>query len=86
MRGSVMKDEIIVRCNADFNFDGKLTPRTITFPDGSSLEIKNIVESKPFETWLKKGIVYRCEVNGGELELYYNHRLNVWFLHEKKAR
>jgi len=38
-----------VKCNADFDFDDKLTPETITWPDGSNLEISKIIDSKPFE-------------------------------------
>ncbi len=80
--GLVMKQEMIVKCNADFGFDGKLTPRTITWPDGSCREISSILESKPFETWTgKAGVVFKCEVEDEILDLYYNHRLNVWFFY-----
>jgi hypothetical protein len=80
-----MKNEIIVGCNADFGFDGRLTPRTMTMPDGSSHEIISVLESKPFETLTgKAGVVFTCKTDDEILDLYFNHRLNVWFLKEKR--
>jgi len=81
-----MKQEIIVKCNADFGFDGRLTPKIITWPDGSCGKINKIIESKPFETLTgKAGIVFKCEVNEEILDLYYNNRLNVWFQKVEKV-
>ncbi len=79
-----MRDEIIVKCTVDFDFDGKVTPISITWPNGRSLRIQNILESRPFETLTgKAGIVYTCKADGQEIILYYDHRLNNWYLNHE---
>jgi hypothetical protein len=75
------KDEVVVKCNADFDFDGMVTPKSITKKDGQIVTIIVIKEQKPYETWSgRAGIKFLCETDLGDIELHYDHRGNIWYI------
>lgn len=75
------KDEVVVKCNADFDFDGIVTPKSITKKDGQILEIKGIKGKTPYETWSgRAGIKFLCETDHGDIDLHYDHRGNIWYI------
>ncbi len=75
------QDELVVKCNADFDFDGMVTPNQITQKDGRILVIKAIKEKRPYETWSgRAGILFVCETDFGNINLHYDHRGNIWYI------
>lgn len=80
------KDEIVVKCNADFDFDGMVTPKIITKKDEQIMVINRIKGKKPYETWSgRAGIIFVCETDHGNIDLHYDQRGNIWYIKMPKA-
>ncbi len=61
----------------------QLIPKAITLPNGSHYEISSILEVIPYEDLLGKfGIIFSVIAEDRKLEIYYNHRLNNWYIKE----
>ena len=72
--------KINLQVNADFDLDGNIRPRTITWEDGRVFEIDRILDVRRAAS-LKAGglgIRYICRIRGKEVRLFNDE--GHWFM------
>ena len=72
--------KINLQVNADFDLDGNIRPRTITWEDGRVFEIDRILDVRRAAS-LKAGglgIRYICRIRGKEVKLFNDE--GHWFI------
>ncbi len=72
--------KINLQVNADFDLDGNIRPRTITWEDGRVFEIDRILDVRRAAS-LKAGglgIRYICRIRGKEVKLFNDE--GHWFM------
>ena len=72
--------KINLQVNADFDLDGNIRPRTITWEDGRVFEIDRVLDVRRAAS-LKAGglgIRYLCRIRGKEVRLFNDE--GHWFM------
>ena len=72
--------KINLQVNADFDLNGNIQPRTITWEDGRVFEIDRILDARRAAS-LKAGgvgIRYTCRIRGREVKLFNEE--GHWFM------
>jgi len=75
---------VVVKVNADFDLDGKVAPRSVTWPDGRVFTIDRILDVRPGAARSGgSGTIYTCRIEGHEIPLYFDLCHEVWFMDGK---